>query len=51
MTDQPEPDRDEELPPTDEVVVENEEELDVLDLEEDPAYQPEDEEMRRFKGG
>ena len=50
MTDQPDADR-EELPPTDEVVVENEEELDILDLEDDPAYSPDDDELRRMKGG
>ncbi len=47
MTDLP---PDEELPPTDEVIVEDEE-LDVLDLEDDPAYNPEDEDLRRMKGG
>jgi hypothetical protein len=50
MTDLPDPGR-EELPPTDEVVVENEEELDILDIEDDPAYSPDDEELRRMKGG
>lgn len=50
MTDQPGPGR-EELPPTDEVVVESEEELDILDIEDDPAYSPDDEELRRMKGG
>lgn len=51
MTDQPEPGRDEELPPTDEVVVEQDDELDILDLEDDPAYSPEDDELKRMKGG
>ncbi len=49
MTDQDDPGR-EELPPTDEVVVEPEE-LDILEIEDDPAYSPDDEELRRMKGG
>ena len=49
MTDQPDAGR-EELPPTDDVVVEQEE-LDILDIEDDPAYSPDDEELRRMKGG
>ena len=50
MTDQPDAGR-EELPPTDDVVVEQEEGLDILDIEDDPAYSPDDEELRRMKGG
>jgi len=50
MTDQPD-DLREELPPTDDIVVENEEELDILDIEDDPAYNPQDPELRRLKGG
>ena len=50
MTDQPDPGR-EELPPTDDVVVEQEDDLDILDIEDDPAYSPDDDELRRMKGG
>ena len=50
MTDQPDAGR-EELPPTDDVVVEQEDDLDILDIEDDPAYAPDDEELRRMKGG
>jgi hypothetical protein len=50
MTDQPDAGR-EELPPTDDVVVEQEDDLDILDIEDDPAYSPDDEELRRMKGG
>jgi hypothetical protein len=50
MTDQPDAGR-EELPPTDDVVVEQEDDLDILDIEDDPAYSPDDDELRRMKGG